>query len=320
MVIIMNSLKDVGLFLRENDNYSIIVHRSPDGDAIGSSSALCILLRKMGKNAKIITPTPVNSRLSFMWDEDLQKGDFETKTVITLDVADTYMMLDYYENLFLKVENTLSLDHHATNPLFAKVNYVDPTASASGEVVYDVLCELGEKLTKDIASALFVAIADDTGGFMYSNTTSKTHNIVSKLYEHIENGDEILRNLFATYEKEEISLLKCVLNNMSYHFDSKVCISYVTQKDLELTHADISQSDAWISLLRETKGVEVGVMFKEVSKNVTRVSLRSNSYVDVSSIAKKFGGGGHVRASGVTFENDLEYSINAILQEVKKLV
>lgn len=316
----MNSLKEVCTFLKENDNYTIIVHRSPDGDAIGSSSALCMMLRNMGKNAKVLLPTPVNKRLEPFWDKDLESGDFNTDTVITLDVADTYMMLEYYEDVFLKADNTLNLDHHATNPLFAKLNYVDSKSSASGEVVYDILCELKSTLTKEIATSLFVAISDDTGAFMYSNTTSKTHNIISKLYEEIQNGDEILKNLFSTYEKEEISLLKCVLNNMSYHFDSKVCISYVTQSDLQTTGADISQTDAWISLLRETKGVEVGVMFKQVSDNVTRVSLRSNSYVDVSKVAKTFGGGGHVRASGVTFENDLEYSINAILQEVKKLV
>ncbi|MBR5507052.1 MAG: bifunctional oligoribonuclease/PAP phosphatase NrnA [Clostridia bacterium] len=316
----MNTTKEIAKFLKENDNFILIPHRSPDGDCLGSVSALLLALRTMGKNAKVKLPTPVTPRLEFIWDESYEQGDFECEIAVSVDVAATYMMLDVCDEVFLKANKTVCIDHHGTNEGFADLNCINPTASATGEIIHAIIKDMGVEMNPEIAKRLFVAIADDTGGFQYSNTTSHTHKIVASLYEQKIDSDEIMRLLFATHSMEEMNLLKFVTARMQYHFGGKVCTTYVDSESLEKSGAQMHSADAWIGLTRSGQGVEVGLMFKVIGEKETRVSLRSNRYVDVSSVAKKFGGGGHVRASGVTLEEDLQTSMKLLLDELEKLV
>ena len=320
MVTVMNTISQTAQFLKDNNNFVIIPHRSPDGDCIGSSSALLLALRSIGKNAKIALPSPMTKRLMFIWDDDYTKGDFEPEVAIAVDDAATYMMLELYDEVFAKAPKTVCIDHHGTNDGFAQVNIVDSKASATGEIIFKIICEMGIKPSTDIAERLFVAIADDTGGFQYSNTTAETMKIASQLYECKIESDEIMRRLFATHTAEEMELLKFVTDRMEYHLDSKVCLTYVDDEALSKSGAEMSQADAWIGLTRSTEGVEVGLMFKLISQSETRISLRSNEYVDVSAVAKKFGGGGHVRAAGVTINESYEVSKEMLLNELKELV
>ncbi|MBQ4631437.1 MAG: DHH family phosphoesterase [Clostridia bacterium] len=317
----MNTIAQTAQFLKENNNFIIIPHRSPDGDCLGSSSALLLALRALGKNVKIALPTPVTKRLMFIWDESFEQGDFEPEVAIAVDDAATYMMLELYDDIFAKAKKSICIDHHGTNEGFAKdLNLVDSTSAAAGEIVYRIICEMGVGLTKDIAERLYVSIADDTGGFQYSNTTSETLKIAASLHDCNIESDEIMRKLFATHTTEEMNLLKFVTDRMEYHFDSKVCLTYVDDEALLKSGAEMNQADAWIGLTRSTEGVEVGLMFKLIAPNETRISLRSNEYVDVSAVAKKFGGGGHVRAAGVTINESYETAKEMLLNELKELV
>lgn len=316
----MHTTKQVAQFLKDNNNYVIIPHRSPDGDCLGSTSALLLALRALGKNAKIVLPSPVTQRLSFIWDSSYEEGDFEPEVAIAVDVAAPYMMLELYDEVFSKAKSTVCIDHHGTNEGFAQINCVDPAAAAAGEIMCAVIDDLGVELTKAIAERLFVAIADDTGGFQYSNTTTRTHRAASQLYGAGINSADIMRALFATRTKAEMNLLKFVTARMEYHFGGKVCTTWVDGEALEQSGAEMSNADAWIGLTRSVDGVEVGLMFKVLAENETRVSLRSNNYVDVASVAQKFGGGGHVRAAGVTFLTNLETAKESLLSELEKLV
>lgn len=320
MVIIMHTLNQIADYLKEHNNYIIIPHRSPDGDCLGSSSALLLALRSLGKNARIALPSPIPGRLLFIWDESYEQGDFEPECAISVDVASDYMMLELFESTYKKAGFHICIDHHATNEGFGDMNYVAPDAAATGEIIYELICELGADMQKEIAERIFVAIADDTGGFQYSNTTAKTHRIVSELYGANINSDEIMRLLFATHTMAELNLLRFVASRMEFHFGGKVCSSFVDSEALDKSGAEMSNADAWISLTRSGEGVEVGLMFKVISDTETRVSLRSNSYVDVSAVAKKFGGGGHVRAAGVTFNEGYESAKEKLLNELEKLV
>ena len=134
----------------------------------------------------------------FIWDEIYENGDFSPETVIAVDVADPQMMLGLYDEFFASAKHTVCIDHHGTNSGYADVNCILSDAAAAGEIVFQIIEELGVCIDKKIAERIFVAIADDTGGFQYSNTTAQTHRIVSELYGASIKSDEIMRLLFAT--------------------------------------------------------------------------------------------------------------------------
>jgi len=316
----MNTIQQTANFLADHDNFIIIPHRSPDGDCIGSSASLLLALRSLGKKAKIALPSPITERLMFIWDESYENGDFSPETVIAVDVADPQMMLGLYDEFFASAKHTVCIDHHGTNSGYADVNCILSDAAAAGEIVFQIIEELGVCIDKKIAERIFVAISDDTGGFQYSNTTDNTHRIAAKLYKSGINSSEIMRLLFDTHTKCEMELLKYVTSRMQYHLDGKVCTTWIDDVALKACNAQMHNADAWIGLTRSSDGVEVGIMFKLITDKEVRVSLRSNKYVDVSAVARKFGGGGHVRASGVTFYDGMEDAREKLLDELAKLV
>ena len=316
----MNTLKEIALYLKQNNNYAIIVHKNPDGDCLGCAKALCLALKNMGKNAKIVLPNPQSLRHDFFWDKSLEDGDFSPECAVCVDVASISQMGSAYESHFQKISSSVCIDHHGTNQGFADLNYVDAKSAACGEIICELLGEMGEELTRPIAEALLVAIADDTGSFQYSNTTAKTHFIVCGLYKVIPNPEPIMRALYGTHTKSEIDVLKEIIPTLEYHFDGKVCFMFASLEMIKKIGADPSNVDAWVGIPRSVKGVEVAAVFKIHSENEVKVSFRSNDYVDVSALASKFGGGGHIRAAGATFFENAESAKEKILKELEKVI
>ena len=315
-----NELLQIADYISDNNNFVIIPHKNPDGDCLGSSTALLKALRGMGKNAKIALPTPVGERLKFIWDEDFAKGDFETECVICVDVASTGMMGDLYEEIFKMIPCSVCIDHHETNSGFAMMNYVDSSAASTGEIIYELLGMMNVEPDADICERLLVSIADDTGCFQYSNTTSRTHEIASKLYLKDIDSQGIMKRLYNFHKTFEIEILKTLLNNMEFCCSGKVCMTHIDYETVKNSGGDFAGADAWIGLLRSVENVEVGILFKIHSDSEVKVSLRSNDYVDVSSLAKSFGGGGHIRAAGVTFFEPWKDAKKALVEKLEKLV
>lgn len=316
----MNLPKQIADYLKKNDNYHIIVHKNPDGDCLGSAKALCIAIKSLGKNAKVILPNAVSPRLSFMWDEELETGDFACETVIAVDVASFGQMGDLYETVFKTAPHSICIDHHGTNEGYANINYVDALSAATGEMIYKIIECMEVELTVSMAEALLVSIADDTGSFQYSNTTVQTHLTAARLYEVIPEPEPIMRALYGTHTFEEIEVLKSVVTTMEYHFGGSVCMMFADIEKIKSMGADPSNVDAWVGLPRSVKGVEVAAVFKIHSDSEVKVSFRSNEYIDVANLASKFGGGGHMRAAGATFFENADSAKQKILEELKKLV
>ena len=316
----MNTLNEIASYLKENNNYAIITHKNPDGDCLGCAKALCLALKNMGKYAKIVLPNPHSPRHDFFWDKSLEEGNFIPECAVCVDVASISQMGLAYESHFQKIPASVCIDHHGTNEGFADLNYVDAKSAACGEIIYELLSEMGAELKVSIAEALLVAIADDTGSFQYSNTSSKTHQTVSELYKIIPNPEPIMRALYGTHTKSEIDVLKEIIPSIEYHFGGKVCFMFADLEMIKKIGADPSNVDAWVGIPRSVKGVEVAAVFKIHSENEVKVSFRSNDYVDVSSLAAKFGGGGHIRASGATFFESADKAKEKILSELEKLV
>lgn len=316
----MTDAKIIADYLKKNNNYYIIVHKNPDGDCLGSAGALCHALKNIGKNAKVVLPNPPSSRLSFMWDKDFEYGDFPCDTVVCVDVASIGQMGDLYEEYFKTAPESLCIDHHGTNSGYADINYINPKSAATGEMIFEILKCMDTEITVPMAESLLVSIADDTGSFQYSNTTSNTHLVASELYKILPDPEPIMRALYGTHTLSEIEVLKVVIPTLEYHLDGRVCMMFADLSAIEAMGADPGCVDAWVGLPRSVKGVEVACVFKIHSSNEVKVSFRSNEYVDVSCLASKFGGGGHIRAAGATFFESAESAKEKILKELEKLV
>lgn len=313
-------MQKIAEFIRNNDNFILIPHKNPDGDCLGSVTALLYGLRELGKTAYISLPTEPSERLGYLWDESMRTPDgFSFDACITVDVAALYMIDYLKESVFDKAPRTACIDHHGTNTGFADVNYIDPSSAACGEIVYALLKDfLNVSMTKSVCESLYSAIASDTGCFRYSNTTKKTHLIAAELIDAGIDSAKIIRDLFETKKIESLKISVDLIENMEFFFDSKVCIISADTELLEKYNMNFDMIEEYASLPRSVEGVEVGAFLKIKSDEEVKISLRSNEYVDVSLVAAALGGGGHKRASGITVNGDREKAKELLLNELKK--
>lgn len=318
----VNDMESIAKIITENSKFSIVIHTNPDGDCIGSALALARCLRKLGKSADIYCDGEVPSRLSFLLCDDVISTcpDKKYDVCIAVDVAELSMMGALCDTAFTMCKTTCCLDHHGTNNGYCNFNYVEPKASAAGEVIYKLINTLGVKITPDIALPLYVAIASDTGSFRYSNTTPATHAIVSALMETGIDASAVMRRLFEVKTIEQLRLNAEVVSNLKFYENGKICVCIVDEKMLSKYNMSFTEADDIASIPRSIAGVEVGIYIKVKGENDCKVSLRSNEYVDVSAIAKSLGGGGHIRAAGLTVKKGPLETEEIIVELVKKVI
>ena len=319
----MMSLNAIKSVLCENSTFAIVPHKNPDGDAIGSSLALAAALKKLGKSADIFVSGDFPNNLGCIWtDEFNPTANAKYDVVIAVDCADKYRMSEGGAELFDDAQTTVVIDHHKTNDGFAKYNYVDASAAATGEIIYELLADvMGLDLDKTIASYIYCAILCDTGSFKYSNTTSKTHYIISKLMGYDIDSEKFSKEIFDTITKEQCVIMSEGINNLVFSENKKVCLSYITYGFLDALNIGFELADFFVSFPRNIEGVEVGIFLKVRSDNEIKVSFRANGDVDVAKIASEFGGGGHAKAAGCTIENkSLAETIDIIMKRVEKAI
>ncbi len=315
-------MKSIASLLCKNDSIAIAVHVNPDCDCIGSAVALLKALRTMGKKAYIFCDSQVPKRLSFLVEDGyMTLSDEQYDVCLSVDVAEPFLMGSVKEKIFDKAKITCCLDHHATNNGYAQYNYIDSKAAAAGEIIYSFIKDyLKAPLTDDIAASLYAAIASDTGSFRYSNTTERTHTVASKLIKYNIDAPGIMRILFEQKTAEQLRLNAEVVSGLRFYNDGKVCVAVVDHELLSKYQLAFDEADDIASLPRSIVGVEVGVYIKVKGDSECKVSLRSNEYVDVSAIAKSLGGGGHIRAAGVTVYQSADETERTILSEIEKVI
>ncbi len=278
------------LFLQQDD-ICILCHRDPDGDTFGSAMALYDALVNLGKHAYVECRSPFPANLSFLSRE---MTDFEPKFTVAIDVAAPSMIGDPPES---RPVVDLCIDHHPTNPLYARETYL-PDYAATGEAVYEVLCEMGVVITPYIATALFVAISSDTGGFRYSNTTPKTLRIAAELMDAGADFNRIRVALFESKSRGQVQVESSALSAARYYAGGRIAVISVTLEMLDRAKADESELEGIAAMPLTIAGVDIGVTLKERGDGSVRVSMRSTDKADVSEICRRFEGGGHVRAAG----------------------
>jgi len=280
---------------------AITFHSSPDGDSLGSALALLIGLRKLKKEVYIISKDVIPQTFLFLPCSSEINGEaieplVDTECVIVLDCGDFKRI---NANLCMKNRKfeLINMDHHLSNDLYGDFNFVDTSASAVGEIVYEVLGLLHVEIDSEISTCLYTSLLTDTGSFRHSSTTAVTHNIAGQLINTGIEFSNIHRMIFENKKFEKIKFYGEVINNMTSELNAKVCIMYISKKILEKYETVSSDTSDVITFGDSVDTVEVTILIKE-AENGVKVSLRSKSLVDVSKIAEVFNGGGHIRASG----------------------
>ena len=304
--------------LQDVSNVAIAGHIHPDGDSVGSCIGLWQYLRDNYPQIKadIWLEQPDNKFSIIEGYEELKQPDGQDRTYdlfISVDCAALDRLGDALP-YFQKAKRTFCVDHHVSNHGFADENVILPDASSACEV----LCSLmdPEKINKQAACALYMGIAHDTGVFQYSCTAPETMEAAAELLRKGVNGSDIIDKTFyeKTYVQNQI-LGKALLESMMV-LDKKCIFSYVSKRDMEFFDAVPSDLEGIVSQLRYTTGIEVAIFMYETGYQEYKVSLRSKDAVDVSKIAKYFGGGGHVKAAGCTMKGTVHDVVNNLMKEI----
>lgn len=309
--------REAAEFLRNNDNYYILTHGTPDGDTIGSGFGLCGILRKMGKKANVYCSDPLPRRYDFMY-EGYEELTFEPKAIVAVDVADPKLLgqkLSVYKD---KVD--LCIDHHISNTGYAARTLVEPDAAAACQVIYRLLSE--EKLTEPdthIAQCLYTGMATDTGCFRFDSTSPETHIAAAELMRYDIEAGKINRRMFEQKSKARLAVEQYILGNIEYYFEDRCAVAAVTLEEMTATGLPADEFEGLASLTTLLETVEVGIIIRQKEEHKFKVSMRSSGDTDVSELCRRFGGGGHVKAAGCTFETTLEDAKKQVLEAVAEL-
>ena len=309
------TLKQCARYLKKHDNYIILTHASPDGDTLGSAFALYYGLKEIGKSASVLCADVIPKKYDyFVHGTDHVKRD--GATVVAVDVADKTLLGDLKEE-FGDIVN-LNIDHHISNSQYAENLYLDATATATTEIIFELLSLMRVNINDVTAKALYTCLVTDTGCFKYATVTAKTHIIAAMLYEYNINASEINRLMFDTKSKKLLELEKQVLETAEYHFDDKCMILTVTDKMQECTGCSGTELEGIAVISRSVEGVKAGVTIKQTDDNKFKVSVRTYDPLDASAICKKLGGGGHKGAAGASVSGTLAEVKEMILKAVKE--
>jgi len=300
--------------IRRRQRFVIVSHTRPDGDAIGSSLAMAYALRELGKEARVVSkdqPPP-----------PMQVFPGVTEIEVTSDVTDPGDAVIVMECGDLKRTGVaglergfvINIDHHPGNTMYGAVNWFDLSAAACGEMVFEVIEELGVPLTLEIATHIYIAILTDTGSFHYSNITPRTFDICKRCMEAGVSPPAVARSIFDSNNLGRLKLFGAVLSKMELDATGRIATVWVDQRLATDCGGTYEDTEGLINLPLTVKEILAVVFFKENGPRDWRVSMRSKGDVDVNAVAKQFGGGGHKNASGCSVDGQLA-DLKALFRE-----
>lgn len=291
-------LSQVVELIETKQNFAITTHVRPDGDGIGSSLGLCWLLRSLGKNAEVIASDGIPAAyLQLPGADEIRKIDeidrqYDAVFVIECsDVARPHIR--NLENQFV-----VNIDHHSTCAHFGSINWIDATASAVGEMIYNLCKAIGGRITREIAETLYLAIVTDTGSFHFPNTTERTLKVASELVKVGVKPAQISEVVYNSYPWSRIELMSRVLPTVKRDATGRVAWMRQTVEMKEQSGMVDGDNNGFVNIPLAAKEIEAVVYMREVEPDFFRVSLRSKDGVNVARVAEKFGGGGHKNAAG----------------------
>ncbi|MGM1045241.1 phosphoesterase RecJ domain-containing protein [Paenibacillus uliginis N3/975] len=316
-------LQQAKKFLLEHDDYLIVSHVQPDGDAVSSTLAVGWLLSRLGKKFTMMNEGVIPKRMKSLWHADdlINMSEYPPQrsfsNIICVDCAD-FERVGRTKQFFTEDAIIVNIDHHPTNNRYGAVNVVLPEAAATAEILFDLLNLFEIEWDAEVATAIYTGLLTDTGGFRYANTSPKVMGIASELLSYGVNGPELAESLLEEMTLPQLKVLVHALNTLNITPDGKVAWVYVTPQHMIDTGAVNEDLEGIVNYPRNIQGVEVGILFKQVDTGAVKVSLRSAGKVDVAALAQSFGGGGHVRAAGCRIEGDLEDTISKVVEQVRQ--
>ncbi len=301
--------------LKSEDKILILTHMNPDGDTLGSAFALLRILRKMGKKAKVYCSDKIPEKFSYLY-ENVENEDFTPEFIMSVDVADI-KLLGAKEKDEYKDKIDLSIDHHEKNRLFAKESYVESDSASNSEIIF-LIAEAFGVMDEEIANCIYTGVTTDTGCFRYSNVTSRTHKIAGKLIDYGADHSRINVKMFETKSKNYLSLEKYALQNLELFCEDKLAFISVSKKTLDECGCEESDLDGICAIPRQIEGVKVGITLKEKADGTISASVRTGEEVSASDICARFGGGGHNRAAGCKFSDDMNIVKEKLIAYISK--
>lgn len=305
-----DTIKSIATIMQDLDGILLFPHVNVDGDAIGSSTALCLALRRLGKKAYIMISEPIPKNLDFLdfgcvTDDDSVLEDVQLSLMLDCNGLNR---IPGREDAWNRGRLKGCIDHHATTSKDLRFDFkrIEPKSAATGEIIYRLIKDLGVEITLDIANCIFTAITTDTGNFQHTNTTSRSHEIAGHLHK-IEgfNSKTISALIYDRKSKEALQLESAVLAGLEFYADGRLAVGKVTQKLLSDFGCTMDEADGIIQRMMSIDGVEGACLFKETDENNSRASLRGRSYVNMAKAASQFGGGGHLLAAGCSFKKSV---------------
>lgn len=295
------SLKQIVTLLKSSNTIILTAHMQPDGDCLGSMLALYQYLMAMGKDVRMVLDDDVPALYHFLpGHEAISKPTAElinADLLIVLDASDIERIGKVKEHIHAPI---LNIDHHLTNTKFADYWYIDTQSAATGEIIFQLLTMLEARITTDMATCLYTAIATDCGFFCYANTTVQTMHYAADLMEYGARPHIIAEHM-ETKSLENVLTLGKVLETLTLHYHGQIATITITPDILNA----LDSTEGFIDYPRVIDGVDVAIMFKVMTNNMIRISLRSK-ILDVSKLAFSFGGGGHARAAGCSMIGSID--------------
>lgn len=305
--------------IQKAEKIVILTHESPDGDAVGSSLAMKLIVEKLEKTADVIIPE--YSRLfNFLPSAEEIMTDSEIKNydlAISVDCATLKRMAkkEYFEN----AKTTIVIDHHGSNTMYGDLNYVNPASPACCEVIAGMLKYYEINITKDIGTCLMTGIITDTGGFRHVGITPETFEFTADLIRLGVDVPDIYKRTLNTKTRANFELSKRVMDRMEILEDGKVTFTYMNKKDEEEVGAEPGDHEGLVEIGRDIEGVEVSIFIRQKeNEDAYKISMRSGNKVNVSDICFLFGGGGHPRAAGALIQGNVEQVKEKLMKEVRK--
>jgi phosphoesterase RecJ-like protein len=319
------SLEVAKEYLLKHDDYLVVSHVQPDGDAVSSTVVVGWLLSCLGKKFTLINEGAIPQRMQYLMlsdkilNMDINPPNRLFQHVICVDCAD-FQRVGLTKQFFAEDALILNVDHHPTNDGYGHVNLIKSDAAATAEILYDLIGKFSVEWTQESATAIYTGILTDTGGFRYSSTTPKVMEMASELLSYGVNGPLLAENLLEEMTPSQMKVLIKALSTLEMSSDGLISWVHVTPEHMAECGANNEDLEGIVNYPRNIRGVEVGILFKVIDESAVKVSLRSSGTVDVATLAQMFGGGGHARAAGCRMVGTLDSIIPQVIERVRQLL
>jgi len=317
-------------FLKKPQKFLLTTHINPDGDGLGSEVAMALWLRAMGKQVRVLNDSPVPHAFEFLnrhlplegWDAERAEQRFtEAEALLVLDTSNRQRIGRVADVAARHVIAIAVVDHHVTHTRgFGQVNVIEPEASSTGEILYELMREAGAEITPEIAEALYVALMTDTGSFRYSNTSPRAHRMAADLIERGVDPHATQNRVNTHASAGRLRFFGEVLGALELHEGGRIVVLDAAPDQFQRHGLVGADTEGLVDLPRSIAGVEVVALFSEVEPGKVKVSLRSTGRASIDQVCSRLGGGGHAHAAGVLLRGSRADARARVLPDLQRIV